>query len=188
MFSQDAIGKITLKEGETIFMYPKGSDAPVYDGNYIIEGNMALTPASLIYFSKDGKLKKIKQKKLDEVTYGNQLYKSFPIFGSRGFRLQEVIMQNDKYLLTSYFSLANYFYIYRKEDNKGLENGVKHSKKRKSDYKTLDKVLPKYFPNCPELMQQIRSNIRNSDYRVLYGNVHVASNNMFKGIQNYICN
>lgn len=187
-YAQEAVGKVILKGGETILMYPKGSDNPVREGPYIIEGNMALTPASLIYFSKKGELKKIKQKKVDEVTYGNQLYKSFPIFGSRGHRLQEVIMQNDKYLLTSYFSLANYFYIYRKEDNKGLENAVKHSKKRKNDYKTLEKMLPKYFPNCPDLMEQIRSNIRNSDYRVLYGNVRIANNKMFKGIQNYICN
>lgn len=187
-FAQDAIGKMTLKDGETILLYPKASDDPVYGVNYIIEGNMALTPASLIYFSKEGELKTIKQKRVDELTYGNQLYKIFPIFGSKGFRLQEVIMQNDDYLLTSYFSLANYFYIYRKEDNKGVENAVKHSKKRKNDYKTLEKILPKYFPNCPELMEHIRTNIRNTDYRVLYGNLSKANNKMFKGIQNYICN
>lgn len=186
--AQEVIGKITKQDGVEIFMYPRGADAPTYVGDYIIEGSMGLTSASLIYFSKEGELKKIKQNKVKEMSYGNQLFQSFHIYGSRLDRLHEVIMQNDEYILTSYFSLANYIYIHRKSDGKTLEAKVKHSKKRKSDYKTLEKLVPKYFSDCTELMQRIRSNIRNTDYRVLYGNVSVANNKMFKGIQNYVCN
>ncbi|MBV1924241.1 MAG: hypothetical protein KUG68_09470 [Flavobacteriaceae bacterium] len=186
--TQQAVGEILTKDGTNIIMYENKKDVTQYKYDHIITGDMGLTGASVHYYNAQEEFVNIKQNEVEEMRFGEHLYKSYPISGNSRDRLQKVILENEDYVLTSYFFLVNYYYIFRKSDNKSVNGKTKHSKKRKMDYKSLEKTLPKYFPECKSVFEQIRKNIKGSDYKIVYGNVAYADNKMFKGIQKVKCN
>ncbi|MFK7807600.1 MAG: hypothetical protein AB8F74_07380 [Saprospiraceae bacterium] len=182
LFAQE--NYFTNKDGEKVILYSNKKQETTFYKEYILEGDISFTAQYFFYYNKSGKRKKIKQGKVKEVHFENTQYISLPI-GAAGKRLHEVIASNDKYLLTNYFSRANYFYVFDK-NNKPVKKKMKHSWKRKDDYRSL-KTLKKYFSNCPELLATIKSNIENSDYKMMHGDVAVVKNNMFASLKNYQC-
>ncbi|WP_055448574.1 hypothetical protein [Lacinutrix mariniflava] len=190
--AQNKIGSFTTDKGETIDVYENKDNIVDLDlaSRMIIKGNVILTSEKLIYFDASNKVKKIKQHKVELLNFDGRTFKNLPITKIGQKRLHEIFIENDKYILTNYSStLGNYFYIFNKNDMKIVKKKTHHSLKKKDDYKSLDKIIKKYFSNCPEIFDQIKQNIRNLDYAWKDANGNwLIKNNMFNGFVNYKCN
>ncbi|GAB5398570.1 MAG: hypothetical protein Aureis2KO_01550 [Aureisphaera sp.] len=186
-YSQSEVGHFVTVQGEMIKIYENEKQKTQAYKNYRITGDIGFSGELFFYYDAQQEFKKIKQKKIEEVHFGSKLYRNFPITRTGAKRLHEVIMENDTYVLTSYYFLVNYFYIFSKSDGKMVESKTKHSKKKKKDYTSLEKKVSKYFPDCNEALAIVKSNIKNGDYRILYGSIAYADIKMFKGISNYKC-
>lgn len=185
--AQDAIGFLIDENGKEINLFKKQSDKIDIKYNHILNDDVNLTGQFIYYFNNSGDLKKISQSEVKEMSYNGHVFKNLPITKLGTKRLHEIILENDKYVLTSYFFLVNYFYVFEKETYKMVETKTKHSKKRKQDYKSLDKTIKKYFSECSGLMEKVSANIKNGDYKILYGNTAIVKNIMFNGFANYKC-
>ncbi|MCB0425070.1 MAG: hypothetical protein KDD13_10585 [Mangrovimonas sp.] len=148
--------------------------------------DLVITPQNLGYYDNTGELIYISQSQVKELHFEERLFINNSISLLLD-RLHEVIMENDKYILTNYYSRNHHFYIFDKESGKAVKAKVKHSVKRKDDYESLDRIVSKYFKDCEDILKTIKNNIYNSDYRIVYGGSVKADNNMFKNINNYKC-
>ncbi len=173
------------QKGEKVLIYENEKEETTFYSDYILDGDISFTAQYFFYYTESGKQKKMKQSKIKELHFDGTYYLCLSI-GSAGMqRLHEVLASNGKYLITNYFARANYFYIFDK-NYKMVGKKMKHSWKRKDDYKSLN-VVKKYFSNCPEILTIIKENIVESDYKTFHGDVAVVKNNMFSRLKNYQC-
>lgn len=76
-------------------------------------------------------------------------------------RMQQLIAENNSYILTNLFSNGiNYFYIYDKQNNI-IEKQISHSLTKGRSEKAIV-VVEKYFPDCEELLNGLKSNVKNT--------------------------
>ena len=127
----------------------------------------------------------MKQSKLREMYTGDSHFINHQLGNIGMKRLQRIVMQNDKYLLTTYFGGPKWlFYIYNRNTMEPVVNKVEHSKSQKQDQKSLDEILSQYFGDCIEALAAIRNSIQTTDYRSGHRGIDEI---MFKSITNYDC-
>ncbi|WP_208638721.1 hypothetical protein [Tenacibaculum singaporense] len=151
-----------------------------------IKGDYGYGGYYLHYHNKEGKLKKIAQSKLKELVDGEKRYINMKIGSMFGFRrLHEVIIQNDKYLLTQYFEAGfHYAYVKDKTTGKFVEKKIKISWNHKRDQKKFKKFILPYFKECFVFVKLVKENTK-KHYR--YTTDYTNYNRMFRGISNISC-
>ncbi len=190
--AQEVIGYFNTTDGEKVLIHKNKDSVSDIDlrSNFIIRGNVTLTPERLFYFNASNEIKDIHQTKVEALEFNGRVFKNLSAARILGNRLHEIYISNDAFTLTNYSSnMGNYFYVFRNKDMKMIERRTQHSTRRKNDYESLEKIVKKYFSNCPEIFNTIKQNIRNYDYasKDISGN-WLLRNNMFKGFTNYKCN
>jgi len=150
-----------------------------------IYGPVSMGAQFLTFYDINNKEVTESQSKLKDMYLGDSHFINNSI-GSMGMkRLQRVVLQNDKYILTTYFGGPKWmYYIYNRNTMETEVNKKEHSKSQKHDLKSLDEVLSQYFGDCTEALAVIRNSIQTSDYRAGYRGIDEI---MFKNITNYDC-
>lgn len=98
-------------------------------------------------------------------------------------RLHEIVIQNEKYLLTQYFEAGfHYVYITDKTTVKFVQKKLKTSWRHKKDRKTFNKKILSYFKDCKKNVDFV---LRNAEYPYTGNNYY---NEMFQDISNMNCN
>lgn len=188
--SQEIIGYAINEDDEKIEFYQNIEQKTDLAYDHWIEGDLSILGQFVYYLDKNNDFQKLNQKKIKELHYASKKYISLPIKGKTK-RIQEVIADNNKYLLTQYyFHGVNYFYVFQKDNMEAVERKIKHSKKKKEDLKNYENYIVPYFSDCPKLLKRIKYNIENieyngeNDYQVDLG---YANNYMFNTITGFIC-
>jgi hypothetical protein len=171
------VGYAITLEGDTILFHHKPSEKEE-------AAKLTMTAASVDYVDAEGKTRSLKQADLREMRFGGHRFMNLPIYSMGMDRMQRVVMENDRYILTSYFGNLWTFYIFNKRSMEAEEKKMNHSFKPKSDLKSLDKVISRYFGDCNEAMTAIRDQISTTDYRK---NAQNGWDSMFGSVSNYIC-
>jgi hypothetical protein len=139
----------------------------------------------LTFYDINNKVVTVKQSKWKDMYLGDSHFINNSIASMGMNRLQRIVMQNDRYLLTTYFGGSKWvFYIYNRNTMEAVVKKAEHSKSQKRDLKSLDEVLSQYFGDCTEALAVIRKTIQSTDYRPGQRGIDEV---MFKDITNYDC-
>jgi len=178
-FSQK-VGTLELNNGESVDLYEKTTKRFVNKVEY--HGQ------TIYYYTEDGKKKSIKHSKVKNMISGVDLYLSLPIYVFKAKRLHRVVAENEKYLLTDYYSVNRYqFYIFDKKSMNAVEKLRFQTYMPEKDIKLIG-VIEKYFSDCPELINKIQSNFDlfyNDDYDI---RTSPRPSVLFMGISQFKCN
>ncbi len=182
-----SIGYFVTTKGEKIDMY-RMQDTEETILNMYSYSDYALTAERLFYHNKKGKVIKVKQTKVSELFVNNSHYTRLKIGSTFGLnRLHEIIVQNDKYILTEYFSHSSfYYYLFDKKNDTFIYQKERSKNNTKDDIKFAEKLLRPYFKNCQEFITQLDENL-SKDYNKVIGQGGYSSN-MMEGISNIQCN
>lgn len=186
-FSQ-VVGEIELKKGDILKMYAQRfKDGTVNHNIFSMHGQ------TIYYFNKKGKKKNLNHSKIKKLTTSSETYLSLPISSLGAKRLQKVVAENDKYLLTDYYSINRFqFYIFEKSKMKAVEKHKIQTYRAKKEKKRI-KIIKKYFGNCTELMRKIQSNYDSYYIHKNYYEINNIENTnqyisiLFGNISNYKC-
>lgn len=188
MFAQKEVGYLVSDNDEKIIFYKNPTGEEVRSNNNVLKGDVNLTAQYVHYFNAEGKHKKFAQSKVAEIKFDNREYLKLPIGSLGAERLQEVIAQNDEYLLTNYYHKAYYFFVFRKDEMKMEEKLQNHSNRMNKDLKLLEKKIEPYFKTCPELIKRIEKGIEDSNYKhEVIDDVIIVKNNLFRYVSNFQC-
>lgn len=156
-----------------------------HDTIHLYGTKVSMSAAHVTYDDADGKLQSIRQRKLSDLYLGVHHFINSPISSMGMDRLHRIVMENERYMLTSYFGGSKWvYYVFDKRTKEALVKKVTHSVKPKPDLKSLDKNILPYFKDCPDALQAIRNGITKEGYRATYyGVVDV----MLGGVSNYDC-
>ncbi len=180
------IGYFITLSGEKVKIYrlPNTLEAVFEMG---ANSDYALTAERLFYTNEKREVKKIKQKKISELFVGNNYFTRLKIGNVFGFnRLHQVLVQNDKYILTEYFSNGSfYYYLFDKQNEEFIYKKKKSSNKTKNDNKFAEKYLKPYFKNCPDFISQLNENLSTQYKKTLGSTVYISF--MTKHISNMKC-
>ena len=144
--AQDPVGYLALFEGDTIRMYP--SHDPKFPAFSMGNG--------YAYYYEQGKKREssVSTKRVKEARLEKQRWVQMPEGSSNGMvRLQEVMLEDDKYLLTSFASpLHNYLAlcVLDKATQKYEVKRQRHSFSEREDRELFNTVVKKYFGDCPD--------------------------------------
>lgn len=192
--SNKKVGYLTTIQGDTIKFYPTAGVTREKKYSQIISGYVALTNEFVFYYNEKGERIKFHQKKIRRLEYFDQSYINLPVGSIWGLkRLHEVVAENNKYILTNYYSSAYYLYVYNKETSKFQVSKEWNSFKRKKDLKLIEKKIIPYFKDCKDLIEQLKANVEIGDYdtqkkefRSKWGTVKVRRL-LFGSIYNFQC-
>ena len=111
-------------------------------------------------------------------------------FTKEAKRLHRIVAENEKYLLTDYYSQGRFqFYIFDKSTMKAVEKLKFQTYKPKKDIKLID-LLGEYFGDCTELISKIQSNFdvfyADKNFRKKMYNKEPRSI-LFENISNFKC-
>jgi len=184
-FSQNKkAGELVLKTGEKIDIYNK----------VLKNGKIRLSSyngKTIYYFTKEGKSKSMNQSKVESMELSNGSYINLPIYVLKAERLHRIVAENDKYLLTDYYSTNRFqFYIFDKSTMKAKEKLKFQSYRPKKDIKLI-KLVEEYFSECPRLIEKIQSNFdtfyNDKHYKKKMINMEPRSI-LFENISKFKCN
>lgn len=182
--TQDSLGYFVRQEGDTVIMY---SDPRKHSNPVAKPSGLEMSAQFINYFDKVKKQqpRQESQKQIKELHFGNRVFINLPIASLGMDRLQEVIMANDRYVLTSYYGGTKFvLYIYDITSMEVVVKKLEHSDKEKKDLSTLNNVIKKYFTECPKAMELIEKGIKdwhNKETRSSGGTT------IFQYISNYDC-
>lgn len=173
------VGKIELKKGDEINMYAKEKELFSMHGQ------------TIYYYNEKGKSKSLKHSKINKLTTINELYINLPIYSLGAKRLHRVVAENDKYLLTDYYSINRFqFYIFDKSTMDAVVKLQFQTYKPKKDKKLIT-IVEKYFGTCNELMNKIQSNFDafylHSDYKRIMQKTYEPRSILFENISSFKC-
>ncbi len=181
--TQDSLGYFVRQEGDTVIMY---SDPREHRNPVARSSGLEMSAEFINYFDKVKKQpREEKQKRIKELHFGNRAFINLPIASLGMDRLQEVVMANDRYVLTSYYGGTKFvLYIYDITSMEVVVKKLEHSDKEKDDRSTLNNVIKKYFPECPKAIELIEKGIKdwhNKETR------RTGGTTIFQYISNYDC-
>lgn len=181
-----SIGYFLTTKNERIDMYGM-QDTEETLLNMYSYSEYALTAERLFYHNKKGKVIKVKQNKISELFVGNNYYTRLKTGSKFGLeRLHQVIVQNDKYILTEYFSHSSfYYYLYDKKIDKFIYKKNRAKNNTDDDIIFAKESLRPYFNNCPEFISKLDKNL-SKKYNKITGQGGYSSD-MMKGISNINC-
>ncbi|WP_026451109.1 hypothetical protein [Aequorivita capsosiphonis] len=181
-----SIGYYLTTKDERIDMYSM-QDTEETILNMYSYSDYALTAERLFYHNEKGKVIKVKQRKVSELFVGNNYYTRLKIGSKFGLnRLHQVIVQNDKYVLTEYFSHSSfYYYLYDKKNDNFIYKKKRAKNNTKDDVKFAKKYLKPYFKNCSEFIIRLDENL-SKEYKKIIGQGGYSSD-MMEGISNLEC-
>lgn len=171
---QDKVGFLVAQSGERIDFFP---------------GDVTLSGEFVQYYDVDGRPRKFKQVDVKEIEFGKRRYINLPASSKIGTVLQEIIAENNQYLLSQFYHDGfNYFCVFSRDNMRRKGKEQWHSQSMMKDRKLFDKKIRPYFGDCPELLERIRYGIENSSYRpVMEDGVLMVKDNMFRYVTNLDC-
>ncbi len=180
------IGYFINNKGEKVEIYKSINEKETF-GELGFIADYALTAERLFYHNKEGDIKKVMQKKISELFVGNNYYTRLKIGSTFGFkRLHQVIIQNDRYILTEYFSHGSfYYYLFNKKNEKFVYKRKRSDNNSKDDKKFFQKYFRPYFKNCPNFISKVKENLT-VVYNKYSGGKGFKSF-MFEGVSNLKC-
>ena len=147
--------------------------------------SVSMSAADVTYDDENGKARSIKQSKLSDLYLGVHHFINSPISSLGMDRLQRIVMENERYMLTSYFGGSKWvYYVYDKRTKEALVKKVTHSVKAKNDLKSMDEYILPYFKDCPDALQAIRAGISKEAYKETRYDV---VDRMLGSVSNYDC-
>ena len=148
------------------------------DGERVeLYGDVSLSVEKVFFDNKEGKRKDLKQKSAKVLVVGGRTFLNLNISKNMR-RLQEVYAYNSEYVMTGFWQNFIYVYIWDNDYNlveKKLPYCVGFKKLKKKNIKKLDEEITPYFPECDDLISQLKKNI---NFGVIFNN----------GISGYNCN
>lgn len=145
-YAQLKAGELELMNGKKIEIYHK----------ILKEGgieNASMNGQRIYYFNIKGKYRQINHSKVSTMIIGDEKYVRLPIYVLSAKRLHRIIAENNKYILTSYYSInKHYFYIFEKSTMDAVE------KLRSHDMEGVE-TIRQYFGDCTELMNKMELNL-----------------------------
>jgi len=178
--AQDPVGYFIHQEGDSVLIYPSP------DGG----GAVTLGSQTISYYQRGAKNPKYEnQKNIAEFHYGGRKLVNLPISSLGMDRLQEVIIQNDRYLMTSYFSTNQYLYVYDLTTMEVLVKKEKHSYGEKRDRELMTNVVTKYFKDCPEAIAAMEKGLEEAYEKTYWkSSRHLRGNpRLFAFVSNHTC-
>lgn len=114
--SQSSENYFITKDGKKINVYKNSSGANYKERRHYFSGDYELTGLSFFYHNKEGKLQRTQQAKIQEAFLFGKHFVNLKIGSMFGItRLHEVIAENENYMVTQYYDLGYFCYLYDKK-------------------------------------------------------------------------
>jgi hypothetical protein len=186
LFSQNVKNFFITKEGEKITVYKNIHKKTYEKRKHEFKSDYALTGMSFFYHDKNGDLQRTLQSKIKEAFLFGRHYINKKIGSILGFnRLHEVIIENERYILTQYYEAGFYCYLTDKTKDKFVFKKIKVSKNYKKDRRFIEKKIKPYFKNCKDFMHMIYLNTK---FKYRYKNLIIMNDNLFEDVPSSKCN
>jgi hypothetical protein len=155
------------------------------------ELSFSLSSKWVMYHDERGKKRMVKQEELKDLYFKKDHFINSSIRYTGKPHLERIVMQNKSYILTSSYDGGRQspwsFNIYDKSTGEAVVNGVTHTKTAEQDLGSLDNVITKYFPDCTEALDAIRSKIVNVPGRYAKSYNGKDRDIMFSEVTDYSC-
>ncbi|MBK6753124.1 MAG: hypothetical protein IPH53_10905 [Flavobacteriales bacterium] len=175
--AQDPVG-FFIEKSDTVWMYESRSSQ---------SGTCSMTAQLLRYHVKEDKRERqVSQSKVSELNFGGRKWINMSIASLGMDRLHELIMESDKYILTSYWDGFSFMYIIDKDAGKYVVKKEMHSWREAKD-REMFKAIKKYFPECTEALAAMEKGLEEGYATENYSSMDHEADRMFKYVKNYRC-